>query len=121
MSIFTWMLIACVAMCVIMALGVIFDSKTWDSPEHVGLFVFRHKWVGVICIPMLFLVPLCIVFYALFVPMGIENMFLQLVARVLSGIGLGMAGMSIFILSMLIFFGLKYLCQPRKKVGIAEA
>lgn len=115
MSIFTYLLIACVAMCVIMALGVTFDSKTWNSSKHVGLFAFRHKWVGVICMPMLFIVPLCIAFYALFVPIGIENMFLQLIARVLFGIGLGMAGIFIFILSMVIFFGLKHWFLPRKK------
>ena len=108
-------------MCVIMALGVIFDSKTWDSEEHVGLFVFYHKWVSVLCLPMLFLVPLCIAFYALFVPMSIANLYLQFVARVFTGIGLGMAGIFVFLLASIIFFGMKHWCQPRKNIGIAGA
>lgn len=121
MSIFTICLIACAAMCVIMACGVVFDSKTWNSSEHVGLFVFHHKWVEVICLPMIFIVPLVLVFYALFLPMDAGNMFVQLILRILLGGGLLMASVFTFMFSSMVFFGIKHMFTIRKNVRIAGA
>jgi hypothetical protein len=113
MDLFSWILVAMVAMCVIMATGVIFDSKTWDNDERGGLFVFHHKWVSFLCVPMLFLVPLCAVFYTLFVPLGEPNMILQCIFRALIFIGLIAGALFTFVVFSTINLGLKTLLRKR--------
>ncbi|MBR1825510.1 MAG: hypothetical protein IJ770_02880 [Alphaproteobacteria bacterium] len=115
MSIFSWLLVICAAMCITMALGVSFDSKCWESSERGGLFVFRHKWVSVLCVPMLFLVPMGVVLYALFVPMNEANMLLQCILRGLIFFGLTCAAVFTFILFASISISLKSAYRKLRK------
>lgn len=67
-------------MCVIMALGVVFDSKSWYNHEY-GLFEFNHSWVAVLCIPMLSIVPIIAFIVAIIVPMEIGSVFFEYTCR----------------------------------------
>ena len=108
MSIFTCILIACAAMCVVMAIGVALDSKLWNLPYgNGGWFEFIHPWVGWICIPMMALVFFGSVFYTMFVPLEIDNDLLRLFARALLGYGILCASFYVFLIAFIVIYCVK--------------
>lgn len=98
-------------MCVIMALGVIFDSKCWDSNERGGLFNFKHRWVGVICFPMLFIVPILALAYAAIVPMDVANIFVEHACRIMAFFGILVGAAFIFVCTAAVSLFCKVMSQ----------
>lgn len=92
-------------MCVIMALGVIFDSKCWDSNERGGLFNFKHRWVGFICFPMLFIVPILALIFAFILPMNV-NLLIECACRLAIFIALMLCAVfiTVTVVSVALFF-----------------
>ncbi|MBR6355944.1 MAG: hypothetical protein IKR92_03710 [Alphaproteobacteria bacterium] len=115
MDIYNWVIVAGAAMCVFMAVCVALDSKTWNNDERGGLFEFRHKVLTVLNFPMIFIVPLFAVFYALLIPLGESNMFMQLFFRALIGFGLLTGGFYIFFVVTAITLGFKAWLKHLKK------
>lgn len=110
---FYWLLIAIAAMCAFMAICVVFDSKTWEHSERGGLFIFHHKWVSILCVPMLFLVPICVFFYALFVPLDVSSIFVRFICRVLIFMGLFAGSMFVFVVFSTLSLGAKALLKGK--------
>lgn len=118
MSIFSWILVAIAAMCVFMGLSVAFDSKTWDDDKPGGLFEFRHPLLSVLNFPMLFIVPVLAVFYAMFVPMGEPKLWLQVIFRFLILFGVMTGSTYIFFIVTAFGLGVRRWTRKLRKTAI---
>ena len=98
-------------MCIIMALGVVFDSAWKSGNDESGLFSFKHRWVSCICKPMLLFVPVLALAYAAIVPMDVANIFVEYACRIMAFFGILVGAAFIFVCTAAVFLFCKGMSQ----------